>query len=441
MVKEIARSYYRLLFLPVVVSVVAVLSTSKYLVLVILFSALLVFLALYTDSSPSVSAAVSIERATVFAGDEVELVARFRINGGLGLVTLAAPPASYAEEGVYREVLEVVDGKSAIVAFKGLRGAEREIRVRLRALRRGSYELGRVRYAYHHLFGLRVVEGEVDSRVVLTVLPRYRVLRRWAGVIRPLTVTPRVTSSRLGPYSTEFMDIRQYAPGDPFRFINWKATARSARGDLMVNEYEREGMRSVIFLLDLGPWMRLGHLHDNPLEHGISVILSLSRALLRHGYNVGLWTVPSSGVRVVPSSGQTQFYRLVKALLGAEHVTEARSTSVDPAFLRVVVETRPLIIAVANLANREAAETIAAQLRAAHVRPGSAVVVDVIHGSIVAREALRGYVDSPCLGPSGSRIKLRSALPRGVRVVSWDPACEGMGELVVSLMPGMRWLS
>ena len=37
---------------------------------------------------------------------------------------------------------------------------------------------------------------------------------------------------------TEFYDIREYQPGDDFRQINWKATAR--RGDLMTNEHMRE---------------------------------------------------------------------------------------------------------------------------------------------------------------------------------------------------------
>lgn len=82
------------------------------------------------------------------------------------------------------------------------------------------------------------------------------------------------------------MDIREYVPGDPFKFINWKATARSIEGKLMVNNYEREGLRNVIFLADLGPWMRLGYPHENPLEFGASLILSLTKVLLRYGYNV-----------------------------------------------------------------------------------------------------------------------------------------------------------
>ncbi len=35
--------------------------------------------------------------------------------------------------------------------------------------------------------------------------------------------------------------MRNYVPGDPYKFINWKATARDPGGKVMVNEYEREG--------------------------------------------------------------------------------------------------------------------------------------------------------------------------------------------------------
>lgn len=71
-------------------------------------------------------------------------------------------------------------------------------------------------------------------------------------------------------------------PGDPYKFINWKATARDPGGKVMVNEYEREGgLRTTIILLDVGWWMRYGTAEDNPpLEYGVSLILSLSRYYL-----------------------------------------------------------------------------------------------------------------------------------------------------------------
>jgi len=180
------------------------------------------------------------------------------------------------------------------VVFKGFRDLDREYVVRVKALRRGRFELGLVKYTYHHMFGMRVIEGSWDEGLRLTILPRYRVIRRGVGRVKPSLVTPRVTPIRLGPHSTDFIEVREYAPGDPFKFINWKASARSTQGKLLSNEYEREGLRTVVFLVDVSENMRYGLPHENPLEYSIYLILSLAKALIRYGYNVGLWTLPAT---------------------------------------------------------------------------------------------------------------------------------------------------
>ncbi len=113
--------------------------------------------------------------------------------------------------------------------------------------------------------------------------------------MRPREKAPRFSPSRLGSYSTEFWSVREYVAGYPYRFINWKATARNAGNKLMVNEYEREGgARTIALLMDGSLWMRYGSDIENPMEYGISLILSLSRVFLRYGYSVGLWIFPKS---------------------------------------------------------------------------------------------------------------------------------------------------
>lgn len=460
MVREITKSYYLLLSLPIFIAVFAVLTTVKELTMVIVFSALMVFLALYTNTEPTITISLDVPKRRVFVGDVVEVVVRVTVNGGLGLIMLAAPPASYVDNKAYRESFKVVDGKAAHVVFKGFKKIEREFRFKVKALKRGVYEFGDVVYTYHHIFGLMIIENKVDNHIKLSVVPKYRFIRRNIGRIKPSTVTPRVTPNRLGPYSTEFMDIREYVLGDPYKFINWKATARSTSGKLFVNEYEREGLRNVVFLLDINPWMRLGYAYENPLEYGIPLILSLTRTLLRYGYNVGLWTLPPSGIYVMPSSGQTQFYRLLMTLLRIEHVGEKPSAgsgnkvdskskksklNLDPTLYRVIVETKPILMVITNVANRDAVLSIKQTLCVQHgdkCRPlGKALVVDIPHGSIVMRESLRDYLGNDCLGTHGIRARLYKSLPRGTPVVTWDPVCENVGMAVVKLMPRIRWLS
>ncbi|WP_054850247.1 hypothetical protein [Vulcanisaeta sp. JCM 14467] len=164
----------------------------------VVFSAIMVSLAMATNTSPTITVELQVPRTRVFAGDEVEVRARVSVRGGFGLISIAMPPATYGGVARYREGFEVVSGKAAQVFFKGFGNVEREFRFRVRAMKRGVYDFGRVRYAYHHLFGLRIIEDEVDEEIRLIVMPRYRIIRRSVGRIKPATVTPRVTPNSLG---------------------------------------------------------------------------------------------------------------------------------------------------------------------------------------------------------------------------------------------------
>lgn len=172
----------------------------------------------------------------------------------------------------------------------------------------------------------------------------------------------------------------------------------------MVNEYEREGLRTTIILLDLGWWMRYGTVEDNPLEYGISLTLSLSRVLLRYGYNVGLWTIPM-GPRVIPSSGTTQYYRLLRELMVVKALP-IKGYTMDPALYRLIQETDPALIIVTNM-NTESIGTITTLL---NKLPSRALIIDIVPDTILMRSLVKGL---PCnQWVIRNRMKLYRALPR-----------------------------
>lgn len=163
MVREITKSYYLLLAIPIFVAIMAIIATAKELLMAVIFSALMVFLALITDMKPVITMNIDLPRTRVFAGgDEVEARVRVRVKGGLGLVSIATPPASYGDSRRYKEGFDVVNGKAAQIVFKGgFSDVEREFKFKVKALKRGGvYDFGRIRYTYHHLFGLRIIEDE-----------------------------------------------------------------------------------------------------------------------------------------------------------------------------------------------------------------------------------------------------------------------------------------
>ena len=76
-------------------------------------------------------------------------------------------------------------------------------------------------------------------------------------------------------HGLEYYETREYAPGDPFRFIDWKAPARLSK--MMINEFLEETYSSSCLIYDvrsLGPVMK---------DENASLFLSMLIGLVESG--------------------------------------------------------------------------------------------------------------------------------------------------------------
>lgn len=121
----------------------------------------------------------------------------------------------------------------------------------------------------------------------------------------------------------EFAGIREYAPGDRFRDIDWKGFSRLLK--LITKVYEREAMVPTTILLDSGRSMRVTMPHGSKLNHGIKLSMQLSRILLSgyHPTGVAVFDEMGTVVKVQPDVVRGQYDNILKALL---HVPEEIST-------------------------------------------------------------------------------------------------------------------
>ena len=76
--------------------------------------------------------------------------------------------------------------------------------------------------------------------------PREFDLLKQKGKLRELGIR----KSRMRGLGTEFESLRDYADGDDFRKLDWKASAR--RGELTIRQYEQERNQPVILCIDIG---------------------------------------------------------------------------------------------------------------------------------------------------------------------------------------------
>jgi len=135
---------------------------------------------------------------------------------------------------------------------------------------------------------------------------------------------------RLRGEGTALEKLRDYKPDDPYRTINWKATAR--RGKPISTNYEPERSQRVVILLDVGRMMRGVIRVDDPngeawnmakVDFVINSILLLSYVASRKGDQVGLLVVADQIMQYIPPApGNSHFQKLVEAMyaLGSQPV-------------------------------------------------------------------------------------------------------------------------
>jgi uncharacterized protein (DUF58 family) len=155
------------------------------------------------------------------------------------------------------------------------------------------------------------------STLSLSAVPRPAAGRRLPG--RPLTGSPLDRAGRhflsLHGSGTELKEIRQHRAGDPFRSIDWKATARTGR--LMVRQMESEIQGTHYILIDASATMRPGKPGTRKLDYGVEAASAFARLALGRNDRVGLIAFDTRIVaHVQPGEGRTHWLRVTEQLIG-----------------------------------------------------------------------------------------------------------------------------
>lgn len=211
-----------------------------------------------------------------------------------------------------------------------------------------------LRVGYHGIYGLALeVRGAPGLfEVPLTfanpfgieVLPRALagpVTTPYGGRSRSLAHAGRAGRQRGD--GTELFELREHLPGDSFRRIAWKASAR--RGKLVVKEYEREERDVVMLVLDASVELWSGPMGGAPLDRAVDVIATVALHHLERGDLVGLSIVGARElVRVEPDHGRPQASKIVVALMEHTGVLDADRCGWDESDIAVQVteHLRPL---------------------------------------------------------------------------------------------------
>jgi len=126
----------------------------------------------------------------------------------------------------------------------------------------------------------------------------------------------------------EFAEVREYAPGDDVRSIDWNVTARTGKPHVKVLQEERE--LTVLFLVDQSGSERFGSRRRQKAELAAEVGALLALSAVQNNDKVGL-ILFSEGIElyVPPAKGKRHVLRVVREILF--HRPQGRRTNLGAA--------------------------------------------------------------------------------------------------------------
>ncbi|MEZ6142488.1 MAG: DUF58 domain-containing protein [Zavarzinella sp.] len=137
-------------------------------------------------------------------------------------------------------------------------------------------------------------------------------------------------------FSVEFVQHREYVPGDDIRHIDWKSYGRSER--YTIKQYEQETNFTAHILLDASNSMKYGDGDTNKLEYAKLLAATLSYVIVRQGDSVALNTFDQQWRTRLPAS--SSMANVTTILHTLESLQPQEKTSIGPLLESIADQVR-----------------------------------------------------------------------------------------------------
>lgn len=214
------------------------------------------------------------------------------------------------------EGFEVIEGDHRAVSSLANRESL-EIQYRVKPAR-GSYRLEEIDVEVSDHFGIARQRKFLPVKGRIYVHPSLDKMDRIPLRPRMTNVYSGFIPARAGGPGVEFYGVREYQPGDPIRWINWRASARS-RQALFVNQFQQERVADIGLILDTRESSDvLGRGGQSIFAHAVRAAGSLAARFLTDGNRVGMLLYGTSLNWTFPQYGKIQRQRIMDQLAGAQ---------------------------------------------------------------------------------------------------------------------------
>src|SRR5262245_21610120 len=254
-------------------------------------------------TSPDYSLTHQLSADRIFEGEALTVTITVTAKSARPFLELLEPlsPGHDLVSGSNRAVMALRPGQTASVRYE------------IRCAGRGVRDFGTMVVRCRDRWGIRAWERHHADRKPVRVYPRTTPLRSLPR--------PRHTQTSIGDYVSRAFgegiepgDIRQFAPGDRIRQVNWRASLRL--GTLYVTQHHRERNADVVLMLDT--LAQAGAPPDTTLDFTVRAAASLATAYLARKDRVGLVIYGGMVDWVRPGSGRGQDERPARLVVRAE---------------------------------------------------------------------------------------------------------------------------
>lgn len=227
-------------------------------------------------------------------------------------------------------------------------GEKKVIQYFLRPVKRGEYSFGAVNVFVSSPLGLISRRFKFSQDKMVPVYPSYIQMRKFEllAISNRLTETGIKKIRRIG-HNMEFELIKEYVPGDDFRTINWKASARKPH--LMVNHYQDERSQQVYSLIDKGRVMQMPFDGMSLLDYAINATLVISNIAIKKSDKAGLLTFQDKiGVMLPASRNSNQMGKILEVLYKQKTAYRETDFSIVYNYIRRKISQRSLLLLYTN---------------------------------------------------------------------------------------------
>jgi uncharacterized protein (DUF58 family) len=210
-------------------------------------------------------------------------------------------PVQFQQRNWYRQ-LNVAAGDVGMLTYT------------LRPVQRGEYVFYNLNVFVKSLLGIVIRRFSFPVQQTVMVYPSFVQMKRHS-LISTNSQSAETGSKRLRKlgHSMEFEQIKDYVPGDDYRTVNWKASARKAQ--LMVNTFVDEKSQQVYCLIDKSRTMKMPFDGMALLDYAINASLVLSNIAIQKQDRAGLVTFAEKVDTFIPADRKhTQMEAMLESL-------------------------------------------------------------------------------------------------------------------------------